>query len=45
MTEEQLPKVATTDPSPFDAENPTELDKQDNEEYLAAIELAKNEMA
>ena len=45
MTEEQLPKVATTDPSPFDAENPTELDKQDNEEYLAAIELAKKEMA
>ena len=45
MTEEQLPKVATDAPSPFDAENPTELDKQDNEEYLAAMELAKKEMA
>tara|TARA_B100000214_G_scaffold58229_1_gene37672 strand:- start:2878 stop:3576 length:699 start_codon:yes stop_codon:yes gene_type:complete len=45
MTEEQLPKVATDAPSPFDAENPTELDKQDNEEYLAAMELAKKDMA
>ena len=45
MTEEQLPKVATSDPSPFNADNPTELDKQDNEEYLAAIEMAKKEMA
>lgn len=44
MTEEQLPKVATDAPSPFDAKNPTELDKQDNEEYLAAMELAKKEM-
>ena len=45
MTEEQLPKVATDAPSPFSAENPTELDKQDNEEYLAAMELAKKDMA
>ena len=45
MTEEQLPKVATDSPSPFEVENPTELDKQDNEEYLAAMELAKKDMA
>ena len=39
MTEEQHA------PSPFETtSNPTELDKQDNEEYKAALEMAKEEM-